>query len=182
MSPERNGTPLFGRRQLLLGGGTFLAGAVGVAAWTKTHSGSGSSTTPPASTSPPPSSPPQTEVISVDAVLPVQSTHATEPASTTTISVPETTSEVTRGLAPAAIGPATYINHGPPDANTVALTFHLGGDPTLVGKLLDLLKTSGLTSTLFAIGDWLTANPTLGHRIVDDGHELGTTPRATSRC
>ena len=176
MSPDRTGTPLIGRRQLLLGGGTFLAGAVGVAAWTKTHSGSGSSTTtppPPAVSSSPPSSPPQNEVISVAAVLPVQPTDATELASTTTVSVRETTSEVTSSLAPAVIGPATYFNHGPPDTNTVALTFHLGGDPTLVAELLDLLKTSGITSTLFAIGDWLTANPTLGHRVVDDGHELG---------
>ena len=70
-------------------------------------------------------------------------------------------------------GPATYVNHGPADAANVALTFHLGGDPKLVGELLDLLKTSGVTSTLFAIGDWLTANPALGHRAVDDGHELG---------
>jgi peptidoglycan/xylan/chitin deacetylase (PgdA/CDA1 family) len=53
------------------------------------------------------------------------------------------------------------------------LTFHLGGDPSLVGELLDLMKTSALTSTLFAIGDWLTANPALGHRAVSDGHELG---------
>ena len=70
-------------------------------------------------------------------------------------------------------GPATYVTSGPPEGNTVALTFHLGGDPALVGELLDLLKTSGVTSTLFAIGDWLTTNPALGHRAVDDGHELG---------
>ena len=77
------------------------------------------------------------------------------------------------GSVQAIAGPATYINHGPPDANTVALTFHLGGNPTLVGELLDLLKTSGVTSTLFAIGDWLSANPTLGHRAVDDGNGTG---------
>ena len=80
---------------------------------------------------------------------------------------------MTSSVAPTSTGPATYVNHGPRDANRVALTFHLGGDPTLVAELLDLLKTSGLTSTLFAIGDWLTANPSLGHRAVDDGHELG---------
>ncbi|MGZ6987316.1 MAG: polysaccharide deacetylase family protein, partial [Ilumatobacteraceae bacterium] len=73
----------------------------------------------------------------------------------------------------AVVGPATYINHGPSDVDNVALTFHLGGNPTLVAELLDLLKTSGVHSTLFAIGDWLTANPQLGHRAVDDGHELG---------
>ncbi|MEO8265999.1 MAG: polysaccharide deacetylase family protein [Ilumatobacteraceae bacterium] len=103
----------------------------------------------------------------------MQPTDGTELASTTTASIPETTSDATSSLAPAVIGPAMYVDHGSSDANTVALTFHLGGDPTLVGELLDVLKTSGLTSTLFAIGDWLTANPTLGHRVVDDGHELG---------
>lgn len=168
MSPDRNGAPMFGRRQLLLGGGTFLAGVVGVAAWSNTHSGNGDGSTPP-----PLTAPPQTEVISVKAALPVQPTNATQVASTTTANVPTTTSVSTSSLAQAANGPATYVNHGPTNANTVALTFHLGGDPTLVGELLDLLKTSGITSTLFAIGDWLTANPGLGHRAVDDGHELG---------
>ena len=75
MTPDRNGTPLFGRRQLLLGGGTFLAGAVGIAAWTKTHSGDGNGAARPAtSTSSPRSSTPQTEVISIEPVLPVQAT------------------------------------------------------------------------------------------------------------
>lgn len=174
MSPDRNGTRLFGRRQLLLGGGTFLAGAVGVAAWTKTNSGHRDISTPqPAHTSTPPSAPSQTEVIPIQAMLPAQPTSVIGSAPTTSVSVAETTSTVTSSLAPAVTVPATYVNHGPPDANNVALTFHLGGDPTLVGELLDLLKTTGITSTLFAIGDWLTANPTLGHRAVDDGHELG---------
>ena len=42
----------------------------------------------------------------------------------------------------------------------------------MVGELFDLLRTSGITSTLFAIGDWLSANPALGHQAVNDGHEL----------
>jgi peptidoglycan/xylan/chitin deacetylase (PgdA/CDA1 family) len=66
-----------------------------------------------------------------------------------------------------------YVAHGPLDVANVALTFHLGGDPTLVGQLLDALKASGVIATLFAIGDWLAANPALGHRAVDEGHELG---------
>lgn len=77
-------------------------------------------------------------------------------------------------VAPQSVdGPATYVAHGPPEGNNVALTFHLGGEPALVTELLDLLKASAVTSTLFAIGDWLTANPELGHRAVSDGHELG---------
>ena len=175
MSPDRNSAPRFGRRQLLLSGGTIVGGAIGVVACAKTHSGGGDGETPSpsANTSTPPSGPLATEAITIPAVRPAQPTSAPELTSATTVSVPETTSTVTPTLAPAITGPATYLNHGPPDANNVALTFHLGGDPTLVGELLDLLQTSGVTSTLFAIGDWLTANPTLGHRVVDDGHELG---------
>ena len=55
----------------------------------------------------------------------------------------------------------------------VALTFHFAGDPALVTRLLDLLKANSVRSTLFAIGDWLTAHPALGHRALADGHELG---------
>ncbi|MGZ6982789.1 MAG: polysaccharide deacetylase family protein, partial [Ilumatobacteraceae bacterium] len=94
----------------------------------------------------------------------------TSPDTTTSSPAPSTDASST---SQAVVGPATYINHGPSDVNNIALTFHLGGNPTLVAELLDLLKTSGVHSTLFAIGDWLTANPQLGHRAVDDGHELG---------
>jgi len=66
-----------------------------------------------------------------------------------------------------------YVAHGPTDRNVVALTFHLGGTPALVTRLLDVLKANAVTSTLFAIGDWLTADPALGHRALADGHELG---------
>jgi peptidoglycan/xylan/chitin deacetylase (PgdA/CDA1 family) len=69
-------------------------------------------------------------------------------------------------------GAAVYVNHGDPALNKVALTFHLGGDPALVTKLLDLMKSKNFTATFFAIGSWLQANPTLGHRAVSDGHEL----------
>jgi peptidoglycan/xylan/chitin deacetylase (PgdA/CDA1 family) len=41
-----------------------------------------------------------------------------------------------------------------------------------VVKLLDLLKANRVDATLFAIGDWITANPDLAHRAVADGHEL----------
>jgi peptidoglycan/xylan/chitin deacetylase (PgdA/CDA1 family) len=60
----------------------------------------------------------------------------------------------------------------------VALTFHFAGNPALGLRLLDLLKANGVTSTLFAIGDWLTAHPSLGHRALADGHELGNHTRS----
>ena len=92
---------------------------------------------------------------------------------TTIATSPPSTPTVESSTTQPHVGPASYINHGPTTVDTVALTFHLGGNPALVGELLDLLKASGVNSTLFAIGDWLTAHPELGHRAVDDGHELG---------
>jgi peptidoglycan/xylan/chitin deacetylase (PgdA/CDA1 family) len=69
--------------------------------------------------------------------------------------------------------PAQYVNHGPGDVPSAAITFHLAGDRRLVVKLLDLLSERQLRVTVFAVGAWITANADLGHRVVDDGHELG---------
>ena len=69
--------------------------------------------------------------------------------------------------------PATYVNSGPSDSSLVALTFHLAGATPLVTRLLDLLQANAVRSTLFAIGDWLGAHPTLAQRALTDGHELG---------
>jgi peptidoglycan/xylan/chitin deacetylase (PgdA/CDA1 family) len=107
--------------------------------------------------------------------VPIETSPTTTTSVTTIATTPPTTesSTVPRTVPTLPDGPATYINHGPADVNSVALTFHLGGSPALVSKLLDALKANNIRSTLFAIGDWLTANAELGHRAVDDGHELG---------
>lgn len=172
MNGDRPRQPLFGRRQLLLGGGTFLAGMAGVSVWAETRpttNGATSSSTSPATE-------PTANQATVQPSSTPQPTDAAETSTSTTVSTTTTTpapSTVASSTTQAVVGPATYVSHGPTDVNNIALTFHLGGNPNLVGELLDLLKTSGITSTLFAIGDWLTANPQLGHRAVDDGHELG---------
>ncbi|MEY2522231.1 MAG: hypothetical protein QOJ66_796 [Ilumatobacteraceae bacterium] len=161
---------MFGRRQLLLGGATLLAGTA-VTACTK--SGASNATSPRMETSPTTASP--------SAEVPAQSSSpaqteptATQPIPPTTVTVAEPTTAVASTATQQVVtGPATYVAHGPLDGSSIALTFHLGGDATLAGELLDLLKNRGVTSTLFAIGDWLAANPALGHRAVDDGHELG---------
>ncbi|MGZ6962067.1 MAG: hypothetical protein ACXVLM_20415, partial [Ilumatobacteraceae bacterium] len=152
MSGEQPRQPLFGRRQLLVGGATFLAGMAGVAVWAETRragDGTTSSTTGPSTTGP---------AAAVTTAPPTTTPAATTPDTTlldTTTSAPAT-SIVASSTSLAVVGPATYVNHGPSDVDNVALTFHLGGNPTLVAELLDLLKTSGVHSTLFAIGDWLT--------------------------
>jgi peptidoglycan/xylan/chitin deacetylase (PgdA/CDA1 family) len=68
---------------------------------------------------------------------------------------------------------ATYVNHGDAAGQLVALTFHFAGDAKRATRLLDALQAAGVKSTLFAVGDWITAHPDLGHRAVADGHELG---------
>ena len=161
MSTYPESPAMFGRRQLLLGGATLLAGvAVAACSDTSATNATNSSTEPSPTTSTRPTA------VSVEASSPAQLPTTTQPVPATTVTTPEPATAV-------VTGPATYVAHGPPQGNSVALTFHLGGDSALVGELLDLLKARAVTSTLFAIGDWLTANPALGHRAVNDGHELG---------
>lgn len=73
---------------------------------------------------------------------------------------------------PVAGAPATFIDHGNPDVNAVALTFHLSGKTSVVSEMLDLLKSRSVAVTAFAVGTWITANPEITKRLVADGHEL----------
>jgi peptidoglycan/xylan/chitin deacetylase (PgdA/CDA1 family) len=152
---------LIGRRELLARGGVFVAGAVVVTGCATTRAAPGAT---------PPTPPTSTTALGAAATTtaPTQPTSAAPPTTSATTPPSEVVVSTTQSG-----GPATYVSHGPTSANNVALTFHLGGDPSLVGELLDRMKTLGITSTLFAIGDWLSANPALGHRAVDEGHELG---------
>jgi peptidoglycan/xylan/chitin deacetylase (PgdA/CDA1 family) len=61
---------------------------------------------------------------------------------------------------------------GPRTRHQVALTFHLSGDPALVGRLLDTAAQAGVPISLFAVGRWLAEHPALVERILADGHEL----------
>lgn len=113
---------------------------------------------------------PDTTSVSVSA----PTTSATTTTTTAVALSSPTTNPAPASADPAAAdAPAQYVNHAPSDAARAALTFHLGGDRKLVVKLLDLLHERQLHITAFAIGTWLEANPDLGHRAVDDGHELG---------
>lgn len=169
MSRELDHLDVFDRRRLLTGGAWLLAG---VAVAGCTQSGASSATSPV--TQPSPTTPAQPTATTVATTLAQPARITAPPLPETTATTAEPTSAVATSASPqVASGPATYVAAGPSDVNTVALTFHLGGDPTLVVELLDLMKARAVTSTLFAIGDWLIANPELGHRAVDDGHELG---------
>jgi peptidoglycan/xylan/chitin deacetylase (PgdA/CDA1 family) len=65
------------------------------------------------------------------------------------------------------------ILHGPRNRAEVAITFHGGGDLTIARKILATSKRTATPITVMAVGVWLNANPTMGHQIVDAGHELG---------
>ena len=68
--------------------------------------------------------------------------------------------------------PAAFVKNGSRHRAQVALTFHANGDAGLATRMLDLLRKRATPVTVFAVGNWLVANPALGKRIIADGHEL----------
>lgn len=143
-------------RRQFLGGVALLGAGLLLDACSADTSGQATTTAGAASSSGPPSS------TVASATLPITAQPTTAQPSTTAAAAPWTPGS-----------PAAYVNHGPSSVDVVALTFHFGGAPALATKLLDLLAAEQIRSTLFAIGDWITAHQALGHRAVRDGHELG---------
>jgi peptidoglycan/xylan/chitin deacetylase (PgdA/CDA1 family) len=74
-------------------------------------------------------------------------------------------------LSPPA-GEAAYVRSGPSDVPAVALTFHGSGDVALAHRLLDEAERAGARITVFAVGQWLAANPAIATRLRAGGHEL----------
>jgi peptidoglycan/xylan/chitin deacetylase (PgdA/CDA1 family) len=92
-------------------------------------------------------------------------TGATAPTSSSTTASPTTTT-------PVPSGPAEFVTAGPSSGNKVALTFHGSGDVALLRGLLDAARTTSVPLTIFAVGNWLDANPDVAKLILDGGHEL----------
>lgn len=69
-------------------------------------------------------------------------------------------------------GPARFVQHGPANSHAVALTFHGSGDPALTRQMLDTARRLGVPLTVFAVGNWLDANPGMARELLDSGHEL----------
>lgn len=84
------------------------------------------------------------------------------PASTGSPSVPSSASG----------GPATFVQHGPRDRKQIALTFHTNGDLALTNQLLGEAESRGVPLTLFVVGSWLDANPSMASKVLQAGHEL----------
>jgi peptidoglycan/xylan/chitin deacetylase (PgdA/CDA1 family) len=78
-----------------------------------------------------------------------------------------------RTPSPTPTGPAVEVVTGPGTRREVALTFHASGDPALGRALLAAAEAGGARLTIFVVGSWLDANPSMAQRIVSGGHELG---------
>ncbi|HVC70043.1 MAG TPA: polysaccharide deacetylase family protein [Acidimicrobiales bacterium] len=89
------------------------------------------------------------------------------PPVTTTTVVPTTTTTA------APTGPATYVANGSRSGKGVALTFHGSGDVALTQQLLTEARQQSAPITIFGVGTWLEANPTMAHQILAAGHTLG---------
>ncbi|MGW5237350.1 polysaccharide deacetylase family protein [Monashia sp. NPDC004114] len=116
---------------------------------------------------------------------PPPSPSASPSASPTTAGHPTTTSPTAPG-SPAGIptgssaaAPAVLestgpdIQTGPAGAPRVALTFHGAGPAELTLRVLDITRAHGAKVTVFAVGTWLQASPSLGRAILAGGHDLG---------
>lgn len=65
------------------------------------------------------------------------------------------------------------ISSGRRDAPLVALTFHGAGVPARTSAVLEIARAHDAHLTVFAVGQWLQANPALGKAILAAGHDLG---------
>lgn len=95
-------------------------------------------------------------------------TTATSPAPSTTVAT-SSPAPVPGILAT----PGADITSGPATSAAVALTFHGAGTLDLTTAVLDIARAAGAHLTVFAVGQWLAANPGVGRDIVAAGHDLG---------
>jgi peptidoglycan/xylan/chitin deacetylase (PgdA/CDA1 family) len=89
----------------------------------------------------------------------------------TPVAAPPSGSPPSAGRGPAASPSAlpAEVVHGPRTVPAVALTFHGQGS----AAALDVLDRAGVRATVFAVGVWLAAEPSMARRVLDSGHELG---------
>src|SRR5947209_4115409 len=96
---------------------------------------------------------------------------AAAPASSSTVPVTSNPPRTTSSAPAVPTGPARFVQSGP-DRKAVALTFHGSGDLALTQRLLDGAKQAGAPITVFAVGQWLDANPQMAAAIESAGNEL----------
>jgi peptidoglycan/xylan/chitin deacetylase (PgdA/CDA1 family) len=79
----------------------------------------------------------------------------------------------TFGQMNSAAAATSDIQHGSRKIAKVALTFHGAGAPDYSDELLKLFEKTSTAVSVFAVGTWLTSDPTIAKRIIDEGHDLG---------
>ena len=106
-------------------------------------------------------------------------TSAGSPTTAPTRATPAATPSATRQPAGPAPRPSIAstsgpdIVHGPRTRHEVALTFHGAGDPALARGILRACAAHDARITVFAVGQWLAAEPHMATEILRGGHELG---------
>jgi peptidoglycan/xylan/chitin deacetylase (PgdA/CDA1 family) len=101
---------------------------------------------------------------------------AAPPSATTSTQSPSppVPGTATTAVTPAVLStPGPDIVTGPAAYQAVALTFHGAGDLALTAAVLEIARSAGAGLTVFAVGQWLAANPSVGRDIVAAGHDLG---------
>ena len=98
----------------------------------------------------------------------------TAPSQPTGVGGPSTSAATTAGGAVSVLGTSgPDLQSGSAAGGRVALTFHGAGAAALTAKVLQIAKAHDAKVTVFAVGQWLSANPQLGRAIVAAGHDLG---------
>ncbi len=148
-----------GRRAVLTAGIIAVGGGLAACSDTPAPSAGGtaaSASTPPGSVSPSTGSGPTSGSTSATA------TAGSAPSATSTTAPPAVLTT-----------PGPDLRTGPTASPAVALTFHGAGDLALTAAVLDIARGAGAHLTVFAVGQWLSANPSVGRDIVAAGHDLG---------
>ncbi|WP_081633957.1 polysaccharide deacetylase family protein [Terracoccus sp. 273MFTsu3.1] len=117
---------------------------------------------------------------------PPSGAHGTLPSSRApapTSAAPTTASSAPRGSSAAptpSTQAATVLATAGPDIRSgssgrpeVALTFHGAGPASLTATVLEIARAKAARVTVFAVGQWLHANPALGRAVLAGGHDLG---------
>jgi peptidoglycan/xylan/chitin deacetylase (PgdA/CDA1 family) len=85
---------------------------------------------------------------------------------------------------PAPLLLETDLSRGLTSERKISLTFDGGAEANATEEILDTLKSSGVRTTIFLTGQYLSRHPDLVRRMVRDGHEIGnhtfSHPRLTS--
>lgn len=74
---------------------------------------------------------------------------------------------------PVVLGSGPDITHGPGSSPQVALTFHGQGPAALTQRVLAECRAVGAKITVFAVGTWVAADPSLIRAVAVEGHDVG---------